>query len=29
VVSLVAPQVIHPNWLDPNLSPPHYSALRN
>lgn len=29
VVSLVAPQVIHPKWLDPYLSPPHYSALRN
>ncbi|MGH6857647.1 MAG: hypothetical protein ACRECP_08405 [Methylocella sp.] len=29
VVSLVAPQVIHPNWLDPHLSPPHYSILRN
>jgi hypothetical protein len=29
VVSLVSPQVIHPNWLDSHLSPPHYSSLRN
>ena len=29
VVSLVAPQAIHPNWLDSHLSPPHYSSLRN
>ncbi|MGH6836209.1 MAG: hypothetical protein ACREC9_11805 [Methylocella sp.] len=29
VVSLVAPQVTHPKWLDPYLSPPHYSVIRN
>jgi hypothetical protein len=29
VVSLVAPQAIHPKSLDSRLSPPHYSILLN
>ncbi|MGH6841057.1 MAG: hypothetical protein ACREDV_03050 [Methylocella sp.] len=29
VVVLIAPQTIHPKWLDTYLSPPHYSGLRN